>query len=116
MSTRKKLHNKMHMARKKRSVTMRFLDDLIGEALTFGSMLRAIRECEEISQTEMARRLGISRAHLCDIEKGRRTVSPARAVNFARALDYGETQFVRLALQDQVTEAGLRMTVKVEAA
>ena len=31
---------------KNSSSTMRFLDDLIGEPLTFGTMLTALRECE----------------------------------------------------------------------
>ncbi len=116
MTTRKASKKKMRVAGKKRSDAMKFLDDLIGEPLTFGNMLRTIRESEEISQTAMARQLGISRAHLCDIEKGRRTASPSRAAKFARVLGYGETQFVRLALQDQIAEAGLRMRVNVEAA
>jgi DNA-binding XRE family transcriptional regulator len=29
--------------------------------------------CDEISQTDFAKKLGVSKAHLCDIEKGRRT-------------------------------------------
>jgi len=107
MSTKKK---------RARSSAMRLLDDIIGEPLNLGGTMRSIRECEEVSQSEMAKRLGISRAHLCDIEMGRRTVSPARAAKFARELGYSETQFVRLAIQDQVTEAGLKMKVKVEAA
>jgi len=99
-----------------RSSAMRLLDNIIGEPLNLGGTMRSIRECEKVSQSEMAKRLGISRAHLCDIEKGRRIVSPARAAKFARELGYSETQFVRLAIQDQVTEAGLKMKVKVEAA
>ncbi len=102
--------------RPKRSDTMRFLDKEIGVPLTFGHALRTIRECEEMNQTSLANQLGISRAHLCDIEKSRRKVSPARAAQFARTLGYSEAQFVRLALQDQLAEAGLKMIIKIEAA
>ncbi len=42
-------------------------------------------------------------------------VSPKRAVGFARILGYSEAQFVRLALQDLVEDAGLDLTVQVEA-
>ena len=47
-------------------------------------------------QTERAVRLGVSRSHLCDLEKGRKSVSPARAAAFAAIPGYSEKQFVRL--------------------
>ena len=37
------------------------------------------RLCDEISQAELARKMHISGAHLCDIGKGRRLVSAERA-------------------------------------
>jgi transcriptional regulator with XRE-family HTH domain len=95
---------------------MAFLDDLIGEPMTFASTLRAIRETDNLTQAGVAKMLKMTRAHICDIEKGRKLVSPERAAKFARALGYSPAQFVRLALQDQVRAAGLDMTVKVEAA
>jgi len=95
---------------------MEFLERLTGGRLTLAEALFSIRSGEGWSQAEMGRRLGISRAHLCDIEKGRRTVSPDRAARFARILGYSETQFVRLALQDQLNQSGLKMTVSVDAA
>ena len=63
-----------------------------------------------------AKLLGVSRQHLCDIEKGRRRVSPARAAKWARVLGYSETMMAQLALQYMVEEAGLRMKVSVKAA
>ena len=95
---------------------MRRLEKLIGGPLRFGQMLRAIRQGEKMSQVNFAAELGISKSHLCDIEKGRKTVSPARAAEFARKLGYSEKQFVRLSLQDQLEEAGLRLKVRIEAA
>src|SRR5688572_3711978 len=95
----------------KKSKTMAFLDGLSDEPLTLGSLLSAIRQCDELSQAAMAKRLGISKSHLCDIEKGRKSVSPARAARFARELGYSEEQFVRLALQQLVEVAGLKFQV-----
>jgi transcriptional regulator with XRE-family HTH domain len=57
--------------------------------LTFGDALRSIRECDEETQERFASRLGISKQHVCDIEKGRRTVGPARAARWAKLLGYG---------------------------
>jgi len=96
--------------RKNASAAVRLLEEL-GGAYTFGTMLAAIREGEEMSQAEMAGKLGISRSHLCDIEKGRKAVSPARAAEFARILGHSKRQFVRVALQELVDEAGLKMQV-----
>jgi transcriptional regulator with XRE-family HTH domain len=84
--------------------------------LTFGEMLSSIRLGDETTQVDFADRLGISKSHLCDIEKNRKTVSPARAARFAEVLGYNTEQFVRLALQDQIEQAGLRLIVRVEAA
>lgn len=92
------------------------MEKLAGGPLTLGRALAAIRQCEEQSLAQFARMIGVSRAHLCDIEKGRRLVSPERAARFAQSLQQSETQFVRLALQDQVRAAGLAMTVDVRAA
>ena len=93
-----------------------FLEGLIGGPLSLGAALSGIRESDGESLSQFAVRLGISRTHLCDIEQGRRTVSPERAARFAKALKQHQAQFVRLALQDQVRNAGLRLKVDVHAA
>jgi plasmid maintenance system antidote protein VapI len=67
-------------------------------------------------QTAFARKLDISPSHLCDIEKGRKVVSPERAARFAKILGRSAEQFVRLSLQELVDEAGLKMKVNVDAA
>ena len=104
------------MTTKRSDSTMRYLERLAGGPLTLGNALEAIRLGEEESQADFARRLGISKAHVCDIEKGRKTVSPERAARFARLLGYGQKQFVRLALQDQLSRAGLKFRVEINAA
>ncbi|MCW5969715.1 MAG: helix-turn-helix transcriptional regulator [Blastocatellales bacterium] len=93
-----------------------FLSTLMQGPLTFGGALSALRESDGLSLSEFAELLGISRSHLCDIERGRRAVSPERAARFARALRQHEAQFVRLALQDQIRAAGLNLKVDVRAA
>ena len=57
---------------------LEFFEGLYGP-LTLGRMLWSIRMCDEISQTEFARMLGVSRSHICDVEKGRKLVSSERA-------------------------------------
>lgn len=93
-----------------------YLEKLMGGPLTLGGALAAIREGDGESLAEFAERLSISRTHLSDIEHGRRSVSLERAAKFAAALDQSQAQFVRLALQDQVRDAGLKLRVDVHAA
>ncbi len=104
------------MNTRKKSATKRFLESLRGGPLTFGRMIESIRTADEISQVDLARRMKISRAHLCDVEKGRRTVTVERAARFARVLGYSVHQFVATALQDQLRKAGVSGTVHLESA
>jgi transcriptional regulator with XRE-family HTH domain len=82
-----------------KSSATRFLEDVAGRPLTFGSLMEAIRAGEGLTQAEFARQLGLSRSHLCDIEKGQKTASLTRAAQLAKTLGYSEKQFVRLALK-----------------
>lgn len=104
------------MRTKKKSAAITYLEKLNGGPFTFAQMIESFRLCEEMSQTSFAKMLGISRAHLCDIEKGRRFVSVERAVHFAKALGWPPHTFIRLALQDQVSRAGLRYSVDLHKA
>jgi len=88
----------------------------MGGPLTLGRALSAIRESDGQSLAQFAERLGVSRTNLSDIEHGRRSVSLQRASEFAIALGHHQAQFVRLALQDQVRDAGLKLRVDVRAA
>jgi len=99
-----------------KSKTTRFLERLAGGPLTLGRLVAAIRLGEQTSLTEFAETLGISRSHLCDIEKGRKPVSAAKAAEMARTLGYDEKQFIQLAMQDSLRRAGLHYGVKIEAA
>jgi transcriptional regulator with XRE-family HTH domain len=94
---------------------MEFFESLHGP-MTLGGMLWSIRMCDEVTQTEFAKMLGVNRSHLCDVEKGRKVVSPERAAAWAEILGYPDTVFVKLALQEQLDRAGVKMSVQVEAA
>jgi plasmid maintenance system antidote protein VapI len=68
------------------------------------------------SQIEFSKKLKISPSHLCDIEKGRKVVSPDWAARFAKILGRSAELFVRLSLQGIVDEAGLKFEVEVRSA
>lgn len=98
------------------SPAMKLLEEIAGEPLTFGGLLRATREGEGETQEAFAKRLGVSKSHLSDIENTRKVVSPTRAARWAEVLGYSPRQFVQLALQDELREAGLPFRVEVRAA
>jgi transcriptional regulator with XRE-family HTH domain len=83
------------------------------EKLSLGGLLLSIRKGEEITQTEFAKKLGISKQYLCDVEHERRFVSPKTAGNFAKILGYSPEQFVRLCLQDMMNRDELDLIVSV---
>ena len=104
------------VASKRPSKETAALEAILGGPLTLGMALESLRRGDEMSQAEFARKLGLTSQKLCDIEKGRRHVSPERAAQFARKLGHPIEVFVRLALQDQVNDGGLKLKVIVQAA
>lgn len=100
----------------KKSGAKKFLESLRGGPLSFGKMIESLRMADEISQTDLAKKMHISRAHLCDIEKGRRAVTVERAAQFAKAMGYSVNQFVATALEDQLRKAGLKAKVHLDVA
>ena len=89
---------------------------VLGSRLTFGAAVEGLQVGDEISQTAFAKKLGVSRQYLCDVEKGRRLVSPEQAARFAKAFGHPPNVLVRLALQDAVSASGLKLRVSIDAA
>lgn len=84
--------------------------------LTVGELLHSWRVGEEMSQTKFAKKLGISVQSLCDLEKGRRIPSPARAARIAKKIGYSEIALIQLALRDTLHADGFKFNVKLEIA
>ena len=104
------------MSTREKSDAVKFLEKLTGGPLTMSKLLNAIRQGEEMSQVEFAKKLGISRSNLCDIERVRRFISSELAEKFAERLGESKEQFIRIALQDQLNRAGLKYFVNIKAA
>ena len=104
------------MNTKAKSAASKFMETLTKGPLTVGEVLRSLRKSDELTQEVFAEALGISKQHLCDIEKGRKVVSPSRAAVFAKKLGQSPTFFIQLALQEELRTAGLKLKIKVEAA
>lgn len=75
---------------------------------SFPELLRYCREQGPKLQCQVASELGVSRAFMCDLEKGHRKPTLEKAVLLAYILDADDTVFVQTVLQDQLDDAGLK--------
>ncbi len=84
--------------------------------MTMASFFRSWRESEEISQRDFAKKLKLSPAKVCNIEKGKKRVSPERAANIAKILGYSQIVLVRIALEEQLYAVGLKYEIELRPA
>ncbi|MBL7665193.1 MAG: helix-turn-helix transcriptional regulator [Bacteriovoracaceae bacterium] len=82
--------------------------------LSFGDVLKAFRASEEISQTDFAKKLGLSIQNVCDIEKGRRIPSPSRTARIAKKLGLPEKAMIEFSIRDSLKSEGLNYNVRLE--
>lgn len=92
---------------KEKSDAVKFIEKLRGGYLTIGRLIKSHRICDEITQADLARKVGISPQYLCDIEHDRKMVDVELAARFADAMGYLKETFIIAALDDQLRRAGL---------
>lgn len=98
----------------KKNTTTRDIENLYGP-LTFGNLLEAHREGDELSQVEMAKKIKLSKNALNDIESGRKIPSISKAVALAKKVGILPELAVELVIQDQLDREKLKMTVKISS-
>lgn len=82
---------------------------------SFGKFIRDIRECDEVSQTELAIRMHVSRQFINAIEKDKANVSLEMVIKITRALGYPHEAFVEIYLNDMLKKAGIKKIVHLES-
>lgn len=83
----------------------------IKHALSLGGFLKSHRLGEELSQTEFAKKLKISKQRLCDLEHDRSGVSISLCKKLAKKLGLPAEWLVKLALDHQLRKEGLNLKV-----
>ena len=83
---------------------------------SFATYMLGIRTTLDLTQVEMAKKLGISKAALCEIEKGRTLVSPTAAVKYAKKAGFSVTLALEACFQDQLRKASIKKRVRSAAA
>jgi len=81
--------------------------------LSFALFMRVARTTLGLTQEQLGKKLGLSRANVCDIEKGRHLASTELAVKVARKAGLPEKMALQACLQDQVRKAGSEAKVAV---
>jgi DNA-binding XRE family transcriptional regulator len=81
--------------------------------LSFALFMRVARTSVGLTQEEFAKKLGLTRGNICDIEKGRQLVSTQLAIKVARKAGLPEKLALQACLQDQVRKAGSEAKVAV---
>ena|SRR5712692_889724 len=84
--------------------------------LTVGEFLHTWRTTEEMSLKDFGKLISLSVANLCDIEKGRKGVSPEKAEQIAKAIRVPPALLVRLSIEESLEAAGLKYKVAIKPA
>lgn len=98
---------------KRKGFSLKNLESRLGK-LTVGEFLRTWRLTEEMSLKDFGKRIGLSIANLCDIEKGRKGVSPEKAESIARVIGVPPALLIRLSIEESLKAAGLKYTVEIK--
>ena len=82
-------------------------------SLTLADLLMIYREDKEMTQTQMADKLSISKQKLCDFEKGRRLPSVKMVAKWAKMLRHPQAVWIQIVLQDQFRRDNLNLKVSI---
>ena len=88
------------------------LKALFGE-FSFGDYLMSFRKGENLTQTELAKKLKISRQNLCDLEKSRVIPSLERAEKIAKLLGESELFYIEAAMRDFLKRKHKNLSLKI---
>jgi len=100
---------------KRKSYGLKDLEKRLGK-LTVGEFLHTWRTTEDMTLKAFGKLVGLSIANLCDIEKGRKGVSPEKAEQIAKVIGVPPALLVRLSIEESLKAAGLNYKVEIQPA
>lgn len=83
---------------------------------TFGGLVKSMRLCDNISQVDLSKQIGVSPQFLSDVENNRKDVGIEFAKKIADALGYSVEPFVEKLIQDQLKKHHLKYNVVLQKA
>lgn len=84
--------------------------------MTFGGLVRSLRMSDEISQVALAKRIGVSKQFLSDVERNRKEVGFSFAKKVSKALGYSVEPLIELLIRDQLKKHHLNYIVELKKA
>ncbi len=100
---------------KRKTYGLKDLEKRLG-AQTVGELLRTWRLTEEMTLKDFGKKIGVSVANLCDIEKERKGVSPEKAEQIAKAIGVPPALLIRLSIEESLRASGLNYKVEIKPA
>lgn len=88
----------------------------IWDTMTFGGLVRSLRKSDELSQTDLAKKLGVSNHFLSDVENNRKDVGIPFAKKVAEAMGYSIEPLIELLIRDQLRKQDLNYIVELKCA
>lgn len=88
------------------------LEKILGP-YSFAMFFISSRNRLHLTQTQLAKKLNISRSAVCEIEKGRTLVSPETAARYAKKIGYPEELAIEASLNDSLRKAKIKKRVKL---
>ena len=101
------------MTTKKTISAREALKDVLNQS--FGQFMKGIRECDEISQAALAKRMRVSRQFIHAVENNQANISLTMVLKIARALRYPHEAFVEIYLNDMLRKSGIKKIVHLES-
>jgi|SRR5579872_3200094 len=86
----------------------------IWNKMTFGGLIRSLRLSDEISQVELAKKLGVSKQFLSDVEHNRKEVGFAFAKKVSSVLGYSIEPLLELLIRQQLKRQRLSYIVEIK--
>ena len=86
----------------------------IWQEMTFGSLVRSLRLSDEITQVELAKRVGVSKQFLSDVEHDRKDVGISFAKKVSDALGYAVEPLIELLIREQLSKQNLNYIVELK--
>lgn len=88
----------------------------VWEKMTFGGLIHSLRISDEISQVELAKKIGVSKQFLSDVEHNRKEVGISFAKKVSVALGYSIEPLIELLIKGQLKRQKLNYIVELKKA
>lgn len=88
----------------------------IWNKMTFGGLIRSLRKSDEIPQTVLAKKLGVSKQFLSDVEHNRKEVGIDFAKKVATSLGYSIEPLLELLIKQQLKRHRLNYKIEIKKA